>query len=424
MKAALYERVSSEEQRDYGLSLEAQSEALEEYAKTHNMAIAGHYVDAGVSGQKPLSKRPALRRLLEDVEAGKIDIVLFTKLDRWSRRVKEYYKAQDILDKHKIPWRAILEDYETETPSGEFKVNIMLSVNQNEAQRVSERVKTVFEAKRRRGEECSGSVPPGIRLTADKHLEAVEPGASMMRDVYREYIACRSAYAASRYMSSKYGVVRNACTFRELLKNKRYRGLVVDEGTFDAVQEIIAIRAQRYSAKPQKNTFLFTGLAFCGSCGHRFASYFNKYHYYRCALHQSTGACDFKSHVSEEKIEHVLLDNFLAAAERYNAELVAHRAAPAVDRGAVKRKMDKLLDLYMADLISRERYERDYRELQAVLDAPEANEKQPIDLGAARSALEMYNELDRAGKKEFWSRTIKEIVLQPNGEISFTIRQS
>ena len=68
MRAALYERVSTEEQKMHGLSLEAQKEALEAYAKERSMLIVGHYTDAGVSGQKPISKRPALQRLI--VEAG------------------------------------------------------------------------------------------------------------------------------------------------------------------------------------------------------------------------------------------------------------------------------------------------------------------------------------------------------------------
>lgn len=422
MRAALYERVSTEEQRIHGLSLDAQREVLEEYAKTHGMAVVGHYTDAGVSGQKPLSKRPALRRLLEDVEAGKIDIVLFTKLDRWSRKVKEYYKAQDILDRHKTPWRAVLEDYETETPSGEFKVNIMLSVNQNEAQRTSERIKTVFDAKRSRGEVCSGKVPLGIRISADKCLEAVEPQASIVRDVFREYLAVRSSYIAQRYMANKYGVVRNTTSFRRMLRNQRYRGLVVDEAVFDAVQEVLAVRSQRNA--PIGRVYLFKGLVVCGNCGHHAAAYFCKnVCYYRCSYRVNTGQCNFAKHVREDVIERKLLDGFLVAAERLNAELLGRRAAPPIDRAGIKRKMDKLTDLYMSDLISRDKYEVEYRELQAALSVPDPEEQRPIDIGAARSALEMYGQLDRAGQKEFWSRTIKEITLHPDGGISFSLRQ-
>jgi DNA invertase Pin-like site-specific DNA recombinase len=421
MRAALYERVSTEEQKMHGLSLEAQKEALEAYAKERSMLIVGHYTDAGVSGQKPISKRPALQRLLADVQAGKVDIVLFTKLDRWSRKVKEYYKAQDVLDKRKVPWRAILEDYETETPSGEFKVNIMLSVNQNEAQRATERIKAVFDAKRARGEVCSGSVPPGIAITADKHLEAAEPGASMMRDIFREFIAVRSIYAAQRYMAQKYNVLRDTTTFRKLLCNKKYRGLVIDAEVFDVAQEILNTRAQRNAQTGR--VYLFSGLLVCGCCGYRMNAYVCKdYYYYRCARRLSVGDCNFASHIREEKVERYLLDHFLIRVEEYNAELYARRQAP-IDTAAIKRKMDKLTDIYIADLISREKYEREYRELQAALSAASRVDERPIDVAQARAVLELYNQLDKPGKKEFWSRTIKSITVHPDSSFSFTLRQ-
>ena len=77
MRAALYERVSTDEQRIHGLSLDAQREVLEEYAKNHGMVVAGHYTDAGVSGQKPLSKRPALRpfEALYGIKGGMVSAV-------------------------------------------------------------------------------------------------------------------------------------------------------------------------------------------------------------------------------------------------------------------------------------------------------------------------------------------------------------
>lgn len=91
LRAGLYERVSTMEQSIKGYSIEAQSVNLEEYAKKNNMKIVDHYTDEGISGAKPPLKRPDLKRLIEDVEAGKIDIILFTKLDRWFRSVKESY---------------------------------------------------------------------------------------------------------------------------------------------------------------------------------------------------------------------------------------------------------------------------------------------------------------------------------------------
>ena len=88
-RVGLYERVSTDEQALKGFSVAAQKDALEEYSKDNNMKIVGHYTDEGISGAKPPLKRPALQRLLDDVQAGKIDMILFTKLDRWFRSVKE-----------------------------------------------------------------------------------------------------------------------------------------------------------------------------------------------------------------------------------------------------------------------------------------------------------------------------------------------
>ena len=101
LRVAIYGRVSTEEQALRGFSIEAQVDALKEYAKKNNMKIVDIYLDEGISGAKPPLKRPALNRLLEDVKAGKIDMILFTKLDRWFRSVKEYFKVQEILEDNK-----------------------------------------------------------------------------------------------------------------------------------------------------------------------------------------------------------------------------------------------------------------------------------------------------------------------------------
>lgn len=89
IKAALYLRVSSDIQAKEGDSIPAQRDALRKYAKEHGMIVAGEYVDDGISGTK-YSQRDELQRMLSDVEAGKIDIIIFTKLDRFFRSVRHY----------------------------------------------------------------------------------------------------------------------------------------------------------------------------------------------------------------------------------------------------------------------------------------------------------------------------------------------
>ena len=138
MKVFLYERVSSEEQVKHGYSLDAQDEALREFCEKNNHVILGVYRDEGISGRKPYTKRPAMVQLLRDVETIKPQMILFTKLDRWFRNIKEYYKVQDILDRYKVDWKAINEEYDTSTASGRLYVNIKLSIAQDEADRTSD----------------------------------------------------------------------------------------------------------------------------------------------------------------------------------------------------------------------------------------------------------------------------------------------
>src|SRR5699024_11798842 len=91
LRVALYIRVSGEEQRIKGLSLEAQEEDLRQYAKEHGWQVSGVYIDAAKTARKRLDRRTEFLRMLEDVKAGRIDRILFTRLDRWFRNVRDYY---------------------------------------------------------------------------------------------------------------------------------------------------------------------------------------------------------------------------------------------------------------------------------------------------------------------------------------------
>ena len=152
IRVGLYERVSTEEQALRGYSIKAQIETLEDYCKNNNYKIVDHYTDAGVSGGKAAFKRPEMSRLLADIEAGKIDMVLFTKLDRWFRNTQEYFKVQEILEKHRVEWKAIFEDYDTTTANGRLAITLFLAIFQNEREKGSERVSAVLANKRKNKE--------------------------------------------------------------------------------------------------------------------------------------------------------------------------------------------------------------------------------------------------------------------------------
>ena len=430
MRVALYCRVSTEEQARNGLSLEDQKNTLIEYAKTNGMTVVGIYEDAGISARKPYKKRPAILRLLEDVRTKKIDLILFTKLDRWFRNVGNYYAVQEVLDANGVSWQAILEDYETVTASGRLKVNIMLSVAQDEADRTSERIKFTFEQKRARGESTNGRCPLGYKIINGR--PDIDPDTSEAAlDMFRTFVATRSALAATKRLQSAWGISRDVKNVRLLLKNRVYIGEFLDVGcpalipnnVWDQVQAIRASRGPR-SPKYGTHTFLFQGLIRCAECGCSMsASAINprgtkEYVYYRCQ-YTALGRCNHKRRVREGDLESWLLDNLIAIAEVHNIHLLRkQKPKKAIDTGKIRAKMEKLKDLYLSDLIDRDMYEKDYLALKQELESANKEEpkEMPIDIDSIKTGLSMYEKLDKLGKKEFWSRTLKKIVANNDGD--------
>ena len=95
-RCAIYIRVSTAEQMMHGKSLEAQKQYLTNYAKEHNMTVAGVYADEGKTARKELKKRKAIHSLLEDVKAGKIDVIIFWRIDRWFRNPESIWKPETV----------------------------------------------------------------------------------------------------------------------------------------------------------------------------------------------------------------------------------------------------------------------------------------------------------------------------------------
>ena len=109
IRVALYIRVSGEEQKIKGLSLEAQQERLETYAKEHGWIITGTYIDAAKTARKNLHKRTEFQRMMESVKRNEVDILLFARLDRCFGSVAYYYKVMEILQAHNCKWKTTYE---------------------------------------------------------------------------------------------------------------------------------------------------------------------------------------------------------------------------------------------------------------------------------------------------------------------------
>ena len=405
MRVALYARVSTTEQAIHGLSIDAQLSALRKYAA--NDTIVDEYVDEGISARCPASKRPELQRMLRDVESRKIDLVCFCRLDRFFRNIAEYYKVQDILEKYNVPWKAIHEDYETQTASGRLKVNIMLSVAQDEADRTGERIKVVFESKKLRGEVCSGKVPVGLKIE-DKHLVPSDE-AWKVKETFDIFLATRSTDQTVR--RSPTGLSRGGIKY--LLRNHHFvEAGVITEEVFDKVQHVLECRSQRTLS--ESRVYLFSGMVYCQ--GERMEAHTTVANGRAFMRYRTSRIAPMRS-ISEPKIEAHLLKHLVSELNAA-AEFAKKQKEKPVDSAAIKRKMDRLTDLLLRDLITQEKYESEYRALQAQL-RPVRTQINPKEI---ISTLEIYKKLNRESKKAFWSNVIQRIDFDPaTSELRFSL---
>ena len=141
-----------------------------------------------------------------------------------------------------------------------------------------------------------------------------------------------------------------------------------------------------------------------------------KYIYYRCTKYEKLHLCPHKKRTSELVLERWLLENLVSSYEQYNISLAQGAKAKRanVDTEKIKRKMEKLKDLYLNDLIEKDAYEQDYISLRDQLReayAPELEPPKPVDTKLIRTALSAYESLTRQEKKEFWCRVVGSITI-------------
>lgn len=447
-RLACYPRVSTEEQKLRGLSIEAQTAALQAWADEHGIKDVTFYNDAGNSARKPYNKRPAMVRLLEDVEAGKIDLIIFTKLDRWFRNIGEYYKVQEILERHNVVWKAIQEDYDTSTASGRLKINIMLSVAQDEADRDSERIRTVMEAKRSRKEPLSGHVPTGYKIEGKKIVKDPETERGVAA-FFESFLTYRSVERA-RTAAAEQGVFLSYQLASTMLNKTAYYG------TYSGVEDMCPayITREQYAAiqagrrKTERKTqddrvYLFTGLVVCSECGRRFGARAHRYATRGDGVHESIGYncpgryhhndCSNNVNIREKTIENYLLSNVGAELKRYCYEL-EHLAASGKpvrnfqeERGKLRKKLARLKDLYVDEIIDLALYRKDYEALNAQLDELAAEEEmQSAQPGGGAQQLreifasgweDLYERLSREDRQAFWRMGVERIIVYPTRQI-------
>ena len=444
LRVALYIRVSTEEQAMHGYSLQAQEDNLIQYAQEHGYKIVGIYRDEGNSARKPITKRKVVLQLLEDVEAGKLDLILFIKLDRWTRNVEAYHTVQKVLDAHNVSWQTTMEDYETLTANGRFKVNIMLSVNESESDRTSERIRFVFEGKRQRKEWCFTGGPdkwpygymPQV-IDGVKRCVKNPETEPILQDFWDYVVKYNSVRKAGMYCCEKYGITRHYRSWMVTARNELYTG------TFHGVEEycpsyvsradweriILGHQLIKKTQNPER-IYLFAGLIRCPCCGNTLKGTFKtypsdrtkEYNGYRCNSSRLR-LCNFPHQLSERKIEKQLkegirekIKEFILETEIRQAE---KKAQPKVhDLVALNEQLRRLNNIYIAGNISDEDYSKETTRIKGAIEKAKQTESEnkAIDLAKLRELyssnfVSTYEQLPKEDQRRFWRSLLDEIYI-------------
>jgi site-specific DNA recombinase len=296
VRCAIYTRVSTEHGLDQEFnSLDAQFDAASAYIKSQAHAgwilIKSRYDDGGYSGGS--TDRPDLQRLLDDIRARKIDVIVVYKVDRLTRSLADFAKLVELFDAQGVSFVSVTQQFNTTTSMGRLTLNVLLSFAQFEREVTSERIRDKIAASKRKGLWVGGPLPLGYAMK-DGKIAVVEDEAERVRLIYRRYLELGGVNALVRDLrernirtkarllatgASRGGVLFGRGSLFYLLRNRFYIGevkykdeilpgeqpAIMDRALFDAVQQKLT---EQWTTRSDASDHLLTGLLF-DDAGHR-----------------------------------------------------------------------------------------------------------------------------------------------------------
>jgi site-specific DNA recombinase len=314
LRCAIYTRKSTDEglEQEFN-SLDAQREACEAYIKSQKhegwKLLPQHYDDGGYSGGS--MGRPALQKLLQEIEAGRIDIIVVYKVDRLTRALSDFARMVELFDKNKVSFVSVTQQFNTTTSMGRLTLNVLLSFAQFEREVTAERIRDKIAASKKKGI-WMGSPPPLGYDVRDKKLVINQAEADTVRTLFNLYLDLGSVRALKEEADRRgirtkhrpntknegnkpisrgnlYAILNNPLYVSEVRhKDATYPGLhdaIVDRRTWIAVQECLEHNAtNRRRPTNAKSSHLLTGLVFDETGDRLTPTYTNKkgrrYNYY------------------------------------------------------------------------------------------------------------------------------------------------
>jgi DNA invertase Pin-like site-specific DNA recombinase len=301
VRCAIYTRVSTDQGLDQQFnSLDAQYDASSAYIKSQAHAgwtlIKARYDDGGYSGGS--TDRPDLQRLLDDIRARRIDVIVVYKVDRLTRSLADFAKLVELFEAHGVAFVSVTQQFNTTTSMGRLILNVLLSFAQFEREVTSERIRDKIAASKRKGLWVGGPLPLGYDME-DGKIAVVESEAEQVRLIFKRYLELSGVNALVRDLKERNirtktrpfatGGTRGGIPFERgtlfyLLRNRFYIGEVkykgeilpgeqrpiMDRALFDAVQQKLTDQWTTRTTVRTAGDHLLTGLLF-DDAGHRMA---------------------------------------------------------------------------------------------------------------------------------------------------------
>src|SRR3981081_4003194 len=299
VRCAIYTRVSDDQglEQDFN-SLDAQYDASQSYIRSQAHAdwtlIGSKYAGGGFTGGD--IDRPALQRLLDEVRAGKVDVIVVYKVDRLTRSLADFAKLVELFDRHNVSFVSVTQQFNTTTSMGRLTLNVLLSFAQFEREVTSERIRDKISASKRKGLWVGGMAPLGYD-TKDRKITVNEAEAACVRTIFHSYLKLGSLNLLMADLRER-GIVTNQrslktgptaggipCTrgpLAYLLRNRFYVGevtfkgetltgeqpVIVDRELFNAVQAKLNEQVTNHNLLRTKSEALLLGRIY-DDHGHR-----------------------------------------------------------------------------------------------------------------------------------------------------------
>ena len=282
-KVAIYSRVSTLHQAEEGYSIGQQIEALTKYCQAMDWVIYDNYSDGGFSGGK--LERPAMQKMIQDAESGKFDTVIVYKLDRLSRNVRDtLYLVKDVFNANNVDFVSLQENIDTKSAMGNLFITLLSAIAEFEREQIKERMQLGVKGRAKSGKTTSWATPPfGYKYDTNTQSMTVDHyQAEIVRDMFNKLISGWSIMGITTHLRKTNDKKWTHVRVKRILENVAYIGKVkyrdevydgehapiLTEETFYKAQKALEERTDsKTNTRPFQGLYMLSHIAKCGYCG-------------------------------------------------------------------------------------------------------------------------------------------------------------